>query len=198
MVVQGWKFAYNYHIILEYLVCLSYISGHRYLVNKNRNISLSEENDGRYRSIFDAANDGLIIADLKTGFVVEANPAASAMHGYTAKEFTNIQLTALIHLKSLPGFNHHFKNLQLDGTLNSTVLEVCRDGSTFYAEWRGTAFNYKGRPCLLGLVRDAHKQIQAEKSLHQRVETRTHEQATLLDDLAYPGIHPGTPAGFDP
>jgi PAS domain S-box-containing protein len=39
-------------------------------------------NDGQYRSIFDAVYDGLIITDLETGRVVDANPAACSMHGY--------------------------------------------------------------------------------------------------------------------
>ena len=56
-----------------------------------------------------------------------------------------------------------------------------RDGATFYAEWHGTAFTYQGRPCLLGIVRDVSHRVQAEQLLHQRVETRTHEQARLLE-----------------
>ena len=34
---------------------------------------------------------------------------------------------------------------------------------------------------MLGVVRDVSKRIQAEQNLHQRVETRTHEQAKLLE-----------------
>jgi hypothetical protein len=54
------------------------------------------------------------------------------------------------------------------------------DGSSFYAEWRGTAFMYQGRSCLLSVVRDVNKRIQAEQLLHQHAETRTLEQETLL------------------
>ena len=68
-----------------------------------------------------------------------------------------------------------------EGVLDIRTLQVRRDGSTFYAEWRGTAFTYQGRPCLLGLVRDVSKRIRAEEVLHQRVETRTREQARLLE-----------------
>ena len=35
-----------------------------------------------YQSIFENASDGLIVTDLETQLVVEANPAACAMHGY--------------------------------------------------------------------------------------------------------------------
>jgi two-component system nitrate/nitrite sensor histidine kinase NarX len=140
----------------------------------------SEEKEWWYRSIFDAANDGLIINDLETGLVVEANPAACMMHGYTREEFIGLQLIGFIHPESQNEFSEYIRAFQSDGVFDARILHVCRDGSTFYAEWRGTAFTYRGRPCLLGVVRDVSKRIQAEQTLRQRVETRTHEQDTLL------------------
>ena len=53
------------------------------LMKKSRNSPPFEEKEWQYRSIFDAASDGLIINDLETGRVVEANPAACKLHGYT-------------------------------------------------------------------------------------------------------------------
>ena len=66
-------------------------------MNKGVNRSPSSENEWQYRSIFDSANDGLIIINLETGRVVEANPAACRMHGYTRDEFIGLHLTAFIH-----------------------------------------------------------------------------------------------------
>jgi PAS domain S-box-containing protein len=150
------------------------------LMKKSQN-SPPEEKEWQYRSIFDAADDGLIINDLHTGLVVEANPAACKMHGYTREEFIGLQTRALIHPDSRNGFSEYIQAFQPDGVFDTRTLHVCRDGSTFYAEWRGTAFTYQGQPCLLGIVRDVSERIQAEQTLHQRVETRTHEQATLLE-----------------
>lgn len=56
-----------------------------------------EENEGQYRSIFESTNDGVIIIDLETRLVVEANPAAWLMHGYTREEFIGLGLIACIH-----------------------------------------------------------------------------------------------------
>ncbi len=139
------------------------------------------DKEWQYRSIFDAANDGLIITDLETGLVVEANPAACALHGYTRQEFIGLPLTAFIHPDSQYLFSEYIRSFQSDGVFDRRTQHVCRDGSTFYAEWRGSAFTYQGRPCLLGVVRDISKRIKAEQALSQRVETRTHEQAKLLE-----------------
>jgi signal transduction histidine kinase len=70
---------------------------------------------------------------------------------------------------------------QSDGVFDIQTLDVRRDGSTFYAAWRGTTFTYQGRRCLLNIVRDVSKRVQIEQLLQERVEIRTHEQATLLE-----------------
>ena len=138
------------------------------------------EREWQYRSIFDTAVDGLIVHDLKTGFVVEANPAACLMHGYAREEFIGRLLTSFIHPDSQRAFREYIQTFQSDGVFDTRILQMRRDGSTFYAEWRGTAFTYQGRSCQLSIVRDVSDRIQAEQNLHRRVETRTHEQETLL------------------
>jgi PAS domain S-box-containing protein len=149
-------------------------------LNKEPNRLLFKETEWQYRSIFDAATDGLIINDLETGLVVEANPTACLMHGYTREEFIGLQLTGFIHPNSQPAFREYIQAFQSGGVFDTRVLHVRQDGSTFYAEWHGTAFTYQGRMCLLGIVRDISKRVQAEQSLQKRVEIRAHEQDMLL------------------
>ena len=138
----------------------------------------AEEN---YRNIFEAASDGMIVCDLETGRVLEANPAASRMHGYTREEFIGLPLITCVHPDSQYVFSESIQVFESDGVFDIQTLDVRRDGSTFYAAWRGTAFTYQARPCLLSIIRDVSKRIQIEQSLHERVKTRTHEQATLLE-----------------
>ena len=85
----------------------------------------------QYRSIFDAAADGLIINDLETGCVVEANPAACLMHGYTREEFIGLQLTAFIHPDSQPANSPELYNLL--GFLYRTV-ELPTDAYIAYSK----------------------------------------------------------------
>jgi PAS domain S-box-containing protein len=145
-----------------------------------KNQSTQVESEWGYRSIFDAANDGVIINDLESGMVVEANPAACLMHGYAREEFIGLQLSGFIHPDSQGAFSAYIRTFQSDGVFDTRILHVRKDGSTFYAEWRGSAFTYQGRSCLLGVVRDISKRMQVEQDLHRRAETRTHEQETLL------------------
>ncbi len=150
-------------------------------MNKDPNLPSSEEKKDAYQNIFESVVDGLIINDLESGLVVEANPAAWLMHGYTREEFIGQLLTICVHPDSQYVFSDSIQEFELDSIFDVQVLDVRRDGSTFFAVWRGTAFTYQGRPCLLGIIHDVSKRMLIEELLSQRVEIRTHEQATLLE-----------------
>src|SRR3954453_18918083 len=55
------------------------------------------ERGGQYQSIFEATSDGLIINDLETGIIVEANPAACRMHGYQYDDLVGRHPREIIH-----------------------------------------------------------------------------------------------------
>ena len=139
-----------------------------------------KEKERPYRSIFDAANDGLIVTDLETGRVIEANPAACAMHGYTRKEFIGLLPAAFIHPDSQTVFSNFLQAFQSGAVLDTRVLQLRQNGTTFHAEWRGEAFTYHERACLLGVLRDVSERIRVEQALHRRMEVRRREQSTLL------------------
>lgn len=54
-----------------------------------------QEGEARFRSIFDAVNDGIAINDIDTGAILEVNATMAAMFGYTAEEMKNVGLGTL-------------------------------------------------------------------------------------------------------
>jgi PAS domain S-box-containing protein len=151
------------------------------LAHKQESHLQSENKDRPYWRIFEALGDGLIISDVETGLVVEANPAASAMHGYTREEFIDLHPTTYIHPASYPQFAEWVKMIQSGNDFTTTAVHVRRDGSTLTIEVRGTGCTYHDRLCLLSVVRDVSARIQAEQLLRQQVEVHTREQSTLLE-----------------
>ena len=134
-----------------------------------------------YRDIFESAGDGLIIIDLETGRVVEANPSAAAMHGYTREEFIGLLPAAYLHPEGQRSFRADVEAAQPGKMVEALAIHVRRDGSPFHAEVRRTALMYQDRPSMLNIVRDVSRRVQAETLLHQRVETHAREQSTLLE-----------------
>jgi PAS domain S-box-containing protein len=139
------------------------------------------DKERHYRSIFEAASDGLVVYDVETGRVVEANPTAGAMHGYAPEEFIGLHTTAFIHPNSQSLLDEHVQAVLSGDVLQSLIVHVRRDGSPFYGEWSGKVFTYQGRTCLLSIVRDVSDRIQVERRLQQRVEAHAREQSTLLE-----------------
>ena len=64
----------------------------------------------RYRAIFEANRDGMMITDA-AGAITEANPAACRMHGYTYGQFLRLRPEQLIHPDDLPLFADYLKVL---------------------------------------------------------------------------------------
>jgi len=140
---------------------------------------MSEERT--YQNLFEIAGDGMIVHDVETDCVIAANPAAYAMHGYDREEFIGLHPATFIHPDSQPLFSEYVRVVQSGDVFQPLIVNVRRDGSPFYVEWRGTAFTYRGRPCLLSVVRDVSDRVEAERLLEQQVEARTREQSTLLE-----------------
>ncbi len=136
--------------------------------------------ESKYRCIFDAVCDGLIIIDLETGLVVEANPAAYLRHGCTRDEFIGKQMSFFIHPSNHQALNEYILKFQSDDVHEARLLHTCQNGESFYAEWRGNAIDYLGRSCFLGIIRDEGKEIRLDQLPPRRVDPRKHEQDMLL------------------
>src|SRR5687767_12664410 len=108
--------------------------------------------DGDYQRIFEAAHDGLIINDVESGLVVEANPAAATMHGYAREAFIGLHPTTFMHPDSHSLFSDYLRAIHAGEAVEECALHLRRDGSSFYVEVRGTAFTHQGRPSLLSVI----------------------------------------------
>lgn len=138
------------------------------------------QNESQYRSLFEAAPDGIIISDLKTGLVVEANPAACLMQSFKRQELLGMRLIDLIHPDNHADFLSCIQTSQADAKFERRVLHIRKDATTFYAEWHGTIFSYQNRTSLLGIFRDVGERIRSKQNLQRSIDIRTREQDTLL------------------
>jgi PAS domain S-box-containing protein len=141
------------------------------------------EKEGQYRSIFEATADALFIVDLEDVCIVQANPAACGVYGYSYEEFVGRPLSAIIHPDDLPSFMENvLPMIQAGGEDHARgVMNLRKDGTAFPIEVHETAFTYQGKLHMLAVVRDITEQLRAQQLLEQRVEERTRELSTLLE-----------------
>lgn len=137
---------------------------------------LLEEKEAQYRGIFEATSDGVII-HAAGGRIVEANPAACDMHGYTYDELIGIDSARLF----TPGqFAEALRWVLSGAAVDIQSVNYRKDGTPFDVEIRATQFIYRGEPHMLAVVRDITERVQAYQMLEQRVAERTRELSTLL------------------
>jgi PAS domain S-box-containing protein len=141
---------------------------------------LDTPSDLFYRGIFDIAGDGLIVADWESGRVLEANPAAGVMYGYTRDELIGLPLAQLVRPDDGAAFLEQARAAVHGAASDARAIHVRRDASTFHVEIRWTAFADRERSLVLGVVRDVSARVLAERRLQQQVEAHAREQSTLL------------------
>ncbi len=121
----------------------------------------SDDPEQSYRRLFEAVADGLILQDLATGLVVEANPAACALYGYAPEAFIGLHPQAFMSPDDEAQFGEWVRAVQAGHGVEATVVHLRRDGTPFTVEIHGAGCVYRDRPCLLTVVRDVSGRAQA-------------------------------------
>ena len=116
------------------------------LIATTRELHESEE---KYRSVFEAKNDPLILADVETRAILDLNQAASDLYGYSREEMLQM---ALLDLSAEPEKTKEV----LDQKAARVALRYHRkkDGMVFPADIALAYFNLKGRSVLILSIRD--------------------------------------------
>ncbi|HXX79117.1 MAG TPA: PAS domain S-box protein [Ktedonobacteraceae bacterium] len=127
------------------------------------------EKEEQYRSVFEATSDGLIIRDMD-GYVVEANPAACSMHGYTYEEFIGLHRTDIIDPADHAMVAEYMKAIQAGRSFKGQAVDLRKDGTAFPVEVRGSTFTYLGKPHTLSVLRDITERVEAERQLREKEE----------------------------
>jgi PAS domain S-box-containing protein len=108
-----------------------------------------KESEEKYRNVFEAKNDPLLLVDAETRSILDLNPAASALYGYTREEM--IQKT-LNDLTAEPEKTQETLDRQVPRV--SLRYHRKKDGSVFPADITLAYFTFKGRSVLILSIRD--------------------------------------------
>jgi PAS domain S-box-containing protein len=126
------------------------------------------ENEKKFRSIFENAGDGILVADLEKKKFLMANRKICKMLGYSREELLKLDVSRIHPKKDLPTVIRAFK-LQAQKKITVTRgLPVLRKNRTvFYADVSSGPFVLKGKRYLMGFFRDATERLDTEKNLER-------------------------------
>ena len=131
--------------------------------------ALSKSQD-RFHKIFDYSNDAIFVIDPQQDQILEVNPRACRMLGYSYQELLTTAISA-IHPKEMPQLLKFAQTVfeQGSGWTNELTC-LTKSGETLPAEISASAIEMGGRACLIALVRDIGERKRAEIKLRESEE----------------------------
>jgi len=124
------------------------------------------ESELKLKAIFDAAGDGILLADTANRKFLAANASICKMLGYSHEEMLRLGVSDLHPEEALP---HAMRQFELQATGEVGVvpnLPVKRkDGSVFFTDINATRVTLGGKACLLGIFRDITERKRSELAL---------------------------------
>jgi PAS domain S-box-containing protein len=118
------------------------------------------------QAIYDGMLDGLLLADIETKRLLQANPAACRMFGYSAEEMTRLSVPDLHPAAEVPQVMESFQ-LLIREPLRRRVNHPCarKDGTVFHADISSSLLRYRGRDCVVGFFRDVTEAREIKEAL---------------------------------
>lgn len=149
----------------------------------------------RYRRLFEAARDGILILDSKLGRITDANPFMSELLGYTREELLGKELWEIGLLQDKEASLEAFRQLERDGYIRYEDLPLLNQrGEKREVEFVSNIYHENGHTVIQCNIRDItdRKRVEADLSLasikhaHQTaiLEERTRLAQEIHDTMA--------------
>lgn len=136
--------------------------------------------EARYRRLFEAAKDGILILNAATGRIVDVNPFLMEMLGYAREKFIGQHLWELGFFKDIAANRANFAELQAKDYIryDDLALETSA-GRRIEVEFVSNAYLVEGYRVIQCNIRDITERKKAEES-HARLVTAVEQAAETM------------------
>ena len=138
-----------------------------------------KESEEKYRLLFSAETDAIVIFESKTLYIVEANKSASALYGYSHEELLGMQA---IDLSAKPEYSRE-KIIEVAQLRRQDLVEGLhkkKDGTVFPVEIAAGMFEWHGEPLHVAIIRDISERERITRMKDEMLSSISHEMRTPL------------------
>src|SRR5512140_2484632 len=123
----------------------------------------------RYRRLFEAAQDGILILDAETGAITDVNPFLVKMLGYSREEFVEKKLWEVGAFKDIEASQEAFEALQKNEYIRYEDLPLkAKDGRLVQVEFVSNVYLVSDEKVIQCNIRDITKRKQTEAALQAK------------------------------
>ena len=154
----------------------------RDITERKREQQALAESERQIKAVFNAVQDGILVADVQSKRQRMVNAAICRMLGYSADELLYMGVEDVHPEEDVPYAASQFER-QFKGEIGIATLPMKRkDGTVFYADVSTAPVTLDGRAHLIGVFRDITERKQAEQALRES----EHFLDTLLNAIPVP------------
>ncbi|MDD2696001.1 MAG: PAS domain S-box protein [Anaerolineales bacterium] len=142
---------------------IGYLAVQRDVSDRKQAEQALRESEEKYRQLFELESDALFLIDNESGQILEANPAASALYGYSRQELLRLNNT---DLSAEP--DETTKGATSQATWVPVRYHRKKDGVIFPVEITAQHFNRRGRPVHIAAIRDITERLRIQEEITQQ------------------------------
>lgn len=147
-------------------------------------INAVQEQNLRYRRLFETAYDGILILDFETGRIEDVNPYLIQMLGYSKEEIIGMELWEIGAMVDKNASIRAFATLKKDGYIKYSDLPLrTKAGEIISVEFVSNAYGVNGDRVIQCNIRDITSRKIAESELIQFQQQHVRNMYEMVDAL---------------
>ena len=211
---EGYKKVFHEGLVKDYPLTIQHVSGRRIDVLYNASVYRGEagevqgvfaaarditerkqveealqSSESKYRRLFEAARDGILILNAETGLIIDVNPFLIEMLGFSYEEFLGKKIWELGLLKDIIANKENFMELQKKGFVRYEGLPLkTTAGLRLEVEFVSNVYEVDHRKVIQCNIRDITERKKAELA-QERLSQALKAQVNELETFSYGIAH---------
>jgi len=158
----------------------------RDITDRKREEELLGDSENRYRRLFEAAKDGILILEAETGMIQDVNPFLIDLLGYSREQFIQKNIWEIGFFKDIAANQEKFLELQREEYVRYENLPLeTADGRKIFVEFVSNVYLADNRKVIQCNIRD----ITARRAAEEKIRLLNSELEQLADTDGLTGIY---------